>query len=106
MPSRPFLLLWPRKWRDNSPATGFITKTTKSWDALSCEIGEIDTNFDHQLLEIMREGKSKALADYSLEQLLQAGDSEFLNWMVVLGTVGDAKAASTAYMPDHVATGW
>jgi aromatic ring-opening dioxygenase catalytic subunit (LigB family) len=72
----------------------------------SPRIGEIDTNFDHQLLEIMREGKSKALADYSLEQLLQAGDSEFLNWMVVLGTVGDVKASSTFYMPDFVATGW
>jgi hypothetical protein len=38
--------------------------------------------------------------------LLQAGDSEFLNWMVVLGTIGDAKAANTTYMPDLVATGW
>ena len=72
----------------------------------SPRIGEIDTNFDHQLLEVMREGKSRTLANYSLEQLLQAGDSEFLNWMVVLGTIGDAKAASTAYMPDYVATGW
>jgi len=72
----------------------------------SPRIGEIDTQFDHKLLEIMREGKGRSLADYSLEQLLQAGDSEFLNWMVVLGTVGDAKAASTFYMPDHVATGW
>ena len=72
----------------------------------SPRIGEIDTTFDHQLLEIMRAGKSRTLADYSLGQLLQAGDSEFLNWMVVLGTIGDAKAASTSYMPDLVATGW
>lgn len=72
----------------------------------SPRIGEIDTEFDHQLLEIMRQGKGRALADYSLEQLLQAGDSEFLNWMVVLGTVGDARAKSTSYMPDLVATGW
>lgn len=72
----------------------------------SPRIGEIDTQFDHKLLEIMREGKGRTLADYSLEQLLQAGDSEFLNWMVVLGTVDEAKAASTFYMPDHVATGW
>lgn len=72
----------------------------------SPRIGEIDTQFDHKLLEIMREGKGRTLADYSLEQLLQAGDSEFLNWMVVLGTVGDRKAAATFYMPDHVATGW
>jgi 2,3-dihydroxyphenylpropionate 1,2-dioxygenase len=72
----------------------------------SPRIGEIDSQFDHRLLEIIRQGKGRALADYPLEQLLQAGDSEFLNWMVVLGTVGDAKAASTAYMPDLVATGW
>jgi aromatic ring-opening dioxygenase catalytic subunit (LigB family) len=72
----------------------------------SPRIGEIDSQFDHQLLEMMREGKGRILADYSLEQLLQAGDSEFLNWMVVLGTVGDAKAGYTFYVPDLVATGW
>lgn len=72
----------------------------------SPRIGEIDTQFDHKLLEIMRAGKARSLADYSLEQLLQAGDSEFLNWMVVLGAVGDREAAKTFYMPDHVATGW
>ena len=72
----------------------------------SPRIGEIDTSFDHQLLEIMREGRSPLFADYSLAQLLQAGDSEFLNWMVVLGTIGDAKASSTFYKPDLVATGW
>ena len=72
----------------------------------SPRIGEIDTKFDHRLLEIMREGNGRTLADYSLDQLLQAGDSEFLNWMVVLGAVGDIKADSTFYMPDHIATGW
>ena len=72
----------------------------------SPRIGEIDTQFDHKLLEIMREGKGRSLADYSLEELCKAGDSEFLNWMVVMGAVGDTKAAATFYMPDHVATGW
>jgi aromatic ring-opening dioxygenase catalytic subunit (LigB family) len=72
----------------------------------SPRIGEIDTQFDHKLLEVMREGKGRRLVDYSVEDLLQAGDTEFLNWMVVLGTIGDAKAAYTSYMPDFVATGW
>jgi 2,3-dihydroxyphenylpropionate 1,2-dioxygenase len=72
----------------------------------SPRIGEIDTQFDHKLLELMREGQGRSLADYSVEELLRAGDSEFLNWMVVIGTVGDAKAAYTSYMPDFVATGW
>jgi Catalytic LigB subunit of aromatic ring-opening dioxygenase len=72
----------------------------------SPRIGEIDTHFDHKLLELMREGKGRSLVDYSVEELSQAGDSEFLNWMVVVGAVGDAKAAYTSYMPDFVATGW
>jgi 2,3-dihydroxyphenylpropionate 1,2-dioxygenase len=72
----------------------------------SPRIGEIDTQFDHKLLELMREGKGRSLVDYSVQELLQAGDTEFLNWMVVIGVVGDAKAAYTSYMPDFVATGW
>lgn len=72
----------------------------------SPRIGEIDENFDHQLLEVMRRGEGRSLVDYSVQDLLQAGDTEFLNWMVVLGAVGDAKASFTAYMPDFVATGW
>jgi aromatic ring-opening dioxygenase catalytic subunit (LigB family) len=72
----------------------------------SPRIGEIDETFDHKLLEVMREGRGKSLVDYSVQDLLQAGDTEFLNWMVVIGAIGDAKAAYTAYMPDFVATGW
>ena len=72
----------------------------------SPRIGEIDESFDHRLLEVMREGKGKSLIDYSVQDLLQAGDTEFLNWMVVIGAVGDAKATYTSYMPDFVATGW
>jgi hypothetical protein len=72
----------------------------------SPRIGEIDTQFDHKLLEIMRAGKGRSLVEHSVADLLQAGDTEFLNWMVVLGAVGDAQASFTAYMPDYVATGW
>ena len=72
----------------------------------SPRIGQIDTQFDHKLLEIMRQGEGPILADYSVDELLKAGDSEFLNWMVVVGAVGNAKATYTCYMPDFVATGW
>ena len=72
----------------------------------SPRIGEIDTGFDHKLLEILRAGKGRSLAEYSVEEICKSGDSEFLNWMVAIGTVGDAKAKETFYMPDHVATGW
>src|SRR5215470_2483057 len=72
----------------------------------SPRIGEIDTSFDHKLLEILREGKGRSLADYSVEEICKAGDSEFLNWMVAIGSIGEAKAKETFYMPDDVATGW
>jgi len=72
----------------------------------SPRIGEIDEGFDHKLLEVLRQGNGRTLVDYSVQDLLQAGDTEFLNWMVVIGAVGDARASYTAYMPDFVATGW
>jgi len=72
----------------------------------SPRIGEIDESFDHKLLEVLRAGKGKSLIDHSVQDLLQAGDTEFLNWMVLLGAIGDAKASYTSYMPDFVATGW
>ena len=72
----------------------------------SPRIGEIDEKFDHQLLDVMRQGRGKSLMDFSVEDLLQAGDTEFLNWMVAIGAVGDVRATYTAYMPDFVATGW
>ena len=72
----------------------------------SPRIGEIDTSFDEGLLQKMRMGQGSALADLTLEQLRQSGNSEFLNWMVTIGAVGDTPAAETFYMPDHVATGW
>jgi aromatic ring-opening dioxygenase catalytic subunit (LigB family) len=72
----------------------------------SPRIGEIDERFDHKLLEVMRQGEGRSLIEYSVADLLQAGDTEFLNWMVVIGAIGEAKASYTAYMPDFVATGW
>ncbi|MCY4488565.1 MAG: hypothetical protein OXF11_15845 [Deltaproteobacteria bacterium] len=72
----------------------------------SPRIGEIDTSFDEGLLERMRAGEGAALADLTLEQLRQSGNTEFLNWMVTVGAVSDTPASETFYMPDHVATGW
>ncbi len=72
----------------------------------SPRIGEIETRFDEGLLQRMRAGEGPALAELTLEQLRQSGNSEFLNWMVAIGAVSDSPASATFYMPDHVATGW
>src|SRR5262249_62043050 len=42
----------------------------------SPRIGEIDTQFDHKLLEVMRQGKGPRLADYSLDEWLKAEKSQ------------------------------
>lgn len=72
----------------------------------SPRIGEIDTRFDEDLLRKMKEGRAPELAPLTLDQLVESGNTEFLNWMVTLGAVGDIPASDTFYMPDHVATGW
>lgn len=72
----------------------------------SSRIGEIETEFDLNLLQTMREGYGEILADYSLDKLHQSGNTEFLNWMVLLGVVGKIPANQTFYIPDQVATGW
>lgn len=72
----------------------------------SPRIGEIDTSFDEGLLSKMKDGYGSDLAALTLDQLVQSGNTEFLNWEVTLGAVGDARASETFYMPDHVATGW
>jgi aromatic ring-opening dioxygenase catalytic subunit (LigB family) len=72
----------------------------------SPRIGQIDAEFDHKLLDILRAGRGRTLTECSVDELLEAGDTEFLNWMVVVGAIGDARASYTSYMPDKVATGW
>ena len=61
----------------------------------SPRIGEIDTQFDHKLLEVMREGKGQKPGGLLRGGTLASRRYEFLNWMVVLGTVGDARASYT-----------
>jgi hypothetical protein len=56
------------------------------------------------LLDHMRRGEGARLAELDLAQLRGAGNTEFLNWMVLLGAVGNARA-DVAYRPDGVATG-
>jgi aromatic ring-opening dioxygenase LigB subunit len=70
----------------------------------SPRIGEVEESFDGMLLEHLREGRGSELADLELAQLREAGNTEFLNWMVLLGAIGTAPA-EVGYRPDGVATG-
>ena len=68
------------------------------------KIGQIDVDFDRPLLDTVARGEGRALAEYSVSQLADVGNEEFLNWMVALGAAGDA-TATVYYEPDQVATG-
>jgi hypothetical protein len=70
----------------------------------SPRIGQIEEGFDRMLLDHMRDGRGAALGELDLAQLREAGNTEFLNWTVLLGAIGDARA-DVAYRPDGVATG-
>lgn len=70
----------------------------------SPRIGEIDTSFDSRTLGWLREGRNSELAGLSLDELRAAGNTELLNWIVAAACAGQARA-TTAYVPDLVATG-
>jgi 2,3-dihydroxyphenylpropionate 1,2-dioxygenase len=67
-------------------------------------IGEVDVDFDRRLLERLMRGEGRALADYTVAELAEVGNEEFLNWMVAIGAAGDVPA-TVFYEPDGVATG-
>jgi 2,3-dihydroxyphenylpropionate 1,2-dioxygenase len=68
------------------------------------KIGQIDVDFDRPLLDTLARGEGRKLTEYSVAQLADVGNEEFLNWMVALGAAGDA-TATVYYEPDRVATG-
>ncbi|HEY7060239.1 MAG TPA: hypothetical protein VII06_02085 [Chloroflexota bacterium] len=68
------------------------------------KIGQVDVEFDRPLLDTLARGEGRALTEYTVSQLADVGNEEFLNWMVTLGAAGDA-TATVYYEPDRVATG-
>ena len=63
-------------------------------------VGEVNTEFDKRLLELLEEGDGRRVSQYSYEELAEAGEHELLNWMCLLGMVGNSKARVLAY--EHV----
>jgi 2,3-dihydroxyphenylpropionate 1,2-dioxygenase len=68
------------------------------------KIGQIDVDFDRPLLDRLARGEGRAFTEFTVSQLVDVGNEEFLNWMVALGAAGDA-TATVYYEPDNVATG-
>jgi len=64
------------------------------------KFGSVDTAFDDYILQMMRNGRGLDLADLEPYPLLDHGQYEFLNWLIVLGALGPGiRAEVYAYEP-------
>lgn len=61
--------------------------------------GSPDFDFDRRLLELLRQGRGRDMAQLTGADLDKAGNSELRTWLVLLGAVGDARAEVFCYEP-------
>jgi aromatic ring-opening dioxygenase catalytic subunit (LigB family) len=54
--------------------------------------GAICVDFDHRIVEQMRQGRGSELAKLTSEDLLATGDIELRSWIILLGALGDVPA--------------
>ena len=62
-------------------------------------VGDISVEFDRKIVEWMREGRGGKLARFSSRELIEHGEAELRQWIVLLGAVGDAKPEFLVYEP-------
>lgn len=59
------------------------------WTGVPGKANAIDEDFDRMLMKLITEGNGQQMADYSIETLLDHGQHELLNWICVLGALGE-----------------
>jgi protocatechuate 4,5-dioxygenase beta chain/2,3-dihydroxyphenylpropionate 1,2-dioxygenase len=67
------------------------------------EMGQINTDFDHKILDLVAQGRGEDIARLSDEEVAAAGNGayEIRNWLVALGAVPGVKFDVLAYEPVH-----
>jgi len=55
--------------------------------------------FDRWLLNELEQGHSNAVLDLTVEQLDEAGNTELLNWAILLGAIGNRRGELLGYTP-------
>jgi aromatic ring-opening dioxygenase catalytic subunit (LigB family) len=55
--------------------------------------------FDHWALAELRQGHSESVLDLTVEQLDEAGNTELLNWAILLGAIGNQPGELLQYTP-------
>jgi aromatic ring-opening dioxygenase catalytic subunit (LigB family) len=62
-------------------------------------VGDIAVDFDRRIVEWMREGRGERLARLDSRELIENGEGELRQWIVMLGAIGGAKPEFLVYEP-------
>jgi aromatic ring-opening dioxygenase catalytic subunit (LigB family) len=62
-------------------------------------VGDISVEFDRRIVEWMRAGEGEKLAQFSSRELIEHGEAELRQWIVMLGAIGKAKPEFLVYEP-------
>ena len=62
-------------------------------------VGDISVEFDRRIVEWMRAGEGENLACFSDNELIEHGETELRQWIVMLGAIGGARPEFLVYEP-------
>jgi hypothetical protein len=62
-------------------------------------VGDISVDFDRRIVEWMRAGEGHRLAAFSARELIEHGEAELRQWIVMLGAIGAARPEFLVYEP-------
>jgi len=62
-------------------------------------VGDIAVDFDRKIVEWMRAGEGHELAKFTADELIENGEAELRQWIVMLGAVGAVKPEFLVYEP-------
>ena len=62
-------------------------------------VGDISVEFDRKIVEWMRAGEGRKLTEFSSRELIEHGEGELRQWIVLLGAIGSARPEFLVYEP-------
>ena len=87
--------------RGERVAVGASSSWSHSFLAHKFQCGEIDIETDRRYLEYVKTGQGSKLAELTPEEIQASGDHEILNWIVVLGILGERPAEIVDVIESH-----
>jgi hypothetical protein len=62
-------------------------------------VGDISVDFDRRIVEWMRAGEGEKLARFTSNELIENGEAELRQWIVMLGAIGSVRPEFLVYEP-------